>query len=65
MPITDHCRNGSERPKRIEKSKVNVKGKGPLEPANVGTSAYNAKEERKSEKTLFKSFLATSYYSDP
>lgn len=42
-----HCRNGSKRPKRIEKSKVNVKGKGPPEPGDMGTSAYNAKKGKK------------------
>ena len=44
--LANHCRNGSERPKRIEKCKVNVKGKGPPEPADMGTSAFNAEKEK-------------------
>lgn len=59
--LANHCRDGSERPKRIEKSKVNVKGKGPLEPADVGTSAYNAAKDKKVSKGL-KTFLAAGYY---
>lgn len=48
----NHCRNGSERPKRTEKSKINVKSKGPQEPAHVGTSRRNAKEEKKVSEEL-------------
>lgn len=48
--LANHCRNGSETPKRTEESKVNVEGKGPPEPANVASSVHNAKEEKEVQK---------------
>lgn len=50
--LANHCRNGSKRPKRTEKSKVNVKGKGPPEPGDMGTSAYNARKRKGNVKDL-------------
>lgn len=53
--LANHCRNGSERPKRIEKCKVNVKGEALLSLLTWVPQLLMPKKKRKSEK--FKSFL--------